>query len=196
MQNSSKEVLLERAVAALDMKKWTYQMSTSSGVQIVQGDTRRVNLNSRRSIDLVRYIGQGRYAFVELKVGSDNPLYAAFEVLGYALAYLHAQANEWTGTENRDVFGAEAIELTILGPEDWYKYVKRGTDKEFEFKLNWLADEIANSLNAFVTAELKGKPAFTMTFRHFPKGDLRSKENFEQRAMEIHRLAESEWWKH
>jgi len=36
-KNSSKEVLLERAVADLDVEKWTYQMSTSSGVEIIQG---------------------------------------------------------------------------------------------------------------------------------------------------------------
>lgn len=189
-QNRSKEVLLERAVAALDTKKWTYQMSTSSGVQIVQRYTRRVNLNSRRSIDLVRHIGQDHYAFIELKVGSNNPLYAAFEILGYALAYLHARVNDWTGTDGPDVFGAESIELTILGPNGWYTYGKRGTDKKFEYKLDWLADEITTSLNSFVTADLKGKPAFTMSFRKFSDGDP------EQQAMEIHRLAECEWWKH
>ena len=31
--NSSEEVLLERAVADKDLQQWTYQMSTSSGVQ-------------------------------------------------------------------------------------------------------------------------------------------------------------------
>lgn len=196
-QNSSNEVLLERAIAALDMTKWTCQMSTSSGVQTVQLGARQVNLNSRRSIDLVRHIGQGRYAFIELKVGSDNPLYAAFEILGYALAYLHSRDNGWTGTKERDVFDAENIELTILGPNKWYTYGKRGTEKRFEYKLDWLADEIAASLNAFVTSELEGRPAFTMTFRKFPDDypEQPLLTNRDKQAKEIHRLAEREWWK-
>ena len=178
----SAEVSLERTVAAKDLKTWGCQMSTSSGVQ---GQF----LHRRRAIDLVRFISPGQYAFVELKVGSDNPLYAAFEILGYALAYLHAKSNGWRGKGTHDVFDAERVELTILGPYRWYKYGKRGTDKQFEYKLDWLANEIANSLNAFVMAELKGKPAFTMKFRSFSGGTT------DQQAADIHHRAECEWWK-
>jgi len=190
VKNSSDEVLLERAVAVRDVKKWTYQMSTSSGLQIIQGRTRRVNLNSRRAIDLVRCLRARHYAFVELKVGSDNPLFAAFEILGYALAYLHARANGWTGTREPDVFDAEHVELTILGHKDWYEYGKGGPNKRVEFKLDWLAKEIETSLNAFVMDEFKGKPTFSMVFRQY------SGENTDQRAKEIHHLAEHDWWKH
>jgi hypothetical protein len=186
----SKEVLLERAVAARDVAKWACQMSTSSGVE-------GPYLHRRRAIDLVRVIGERHYAFVELKVGSDNPLYAVFEILSYALAYLHARANCWAGTGEHDVFDAEIIELTILGPNEWHTYGERGTGKKFEYKLDWLADEIATSLNAFVTADLKGKPAFTMKLRKFSDGNPEQPAPIirDQQAMEIHRLAESEWWK-
>lgn len=177
----SDEVSLERAVAAHDVDAWGCQMSTSSGVQ-------GPHLHRRRAIDLVRFIGVGHYAFVELKVGSDNPLYAAFEILGYALAYLHAKSNGWAGMGAHNVFDAERIELTILGPDCWYMYDKRGADKKFEYKLEWLADEIANSLNEFVKAELNGMPTFTMKFRSFSGGTR------DQQAADICRRAECEWW--
>jgi len=144
-----------------------------------------VNLNSRRAIDLVRFIGPRHYAFVELKLGSDNPLYAAFEILGYALAYLHARADGWTGPGGHDVFDAERIELIILGPKGWSRNDKCGTNMEFEFKLDWLADEIAKSLNDFVKAEFKGVPAFSMKFRKFSNGSRA------EQVSEIHHLAQN-----
>ena len=56
-------------------------MSTSSGLRPGVRD-------SRRSIDIVQHIQKDEYRFIELKVGSDQPLYAMFEVLGYRLLYL------------------------------------------------------------------------------------------------------------
>jgi len=111
-------------------------------------------------------------------VESDNPLYAAFEILGYALAYLHAKAYAWPDSDVHNVFDAERIELTVLGPEDWYRYGKRGTDKTFKYELNWLGIEIADSLNSFVKAEFSGPPTFVMKFREFSGGsrDLQAQD--------------------
>jgi hypothetical protein len=151
----SKEVALEREIAKLDTQIWTCQMSTSSGVQ-------PNGLNRRRAIDLVRFNGTGRYAFIELKVDSDNPLYAAFEILGYALAYLQAKKQKWIGKGCHDVFTAKEIELTVLGSENWYKYKTRsGEERSFEF--GWLANDIAKALNAFA----QDGPRFSMAFREY-----------------------------
>lgn len=134
-ETDSDEVRLERAIAKLDESRWACQISTSSGVE-------GAYLHRRRAVDLVRHLGPYRYAFVELKTGSDNPLYAAFEILGYALAYLHARAEGWIGSGNHNVFDAEQIELTILGPEDWYKYSDRRIEKKMDEGLAWLAREL------------------------------------------------------
>ena len=173
----SDEVLLERAVATRDKKLWACQMSTSSGVE-------GPYLHRRRAIDLVRYVGPRQYAFVELKVDSDNPLYAAFEILGYALAYLHAKANDWQGFGDHDVFDAERIELTILGQTKWFKYEKGGAEMRFDKNLDWLIEEIAESLNAFVKSEFSSAPSFSMKFREFSgdSRDLQAKD-IDQRAM-------------
>ena len=58
---------------------------------------------------------------------------------------------------------------------------------KFEFKLDWLADEITTSLNDFVKAEFRGKLAFNMKFRKL------SKESPDEQAKEIHHLAKR-WW--
>jgi len=173
----SDEVSLEREIAALDPKRWTCQMSTSSGVQ--------VGLNKRRAIDLVRNIGENRYAFIELKVGSNNPLYGAFEILGYALAYLHAKEHRGQGKTAPDVFNAREIELTILGPESWYTYRKRGKAADFDFDLQWLAEDIENSLNA-----QKNAPKFSMVFRRFPDRPSHATDC----ALAIDKLARESWW--
>jgi hypothetical protein len=175
-ETESKEVLLERAVAFLDKNLWACQMSTSSGIQ---GKSHR-----RRAIDLVRRVGSRQYAFVELKVESDNPLFATFEILGYALAYLHAKANRWGGSGEHNVFDAERVELTVLGPKDWYNYSKKGTEKRFDEGLQWLHEEIAESLNDFCKENFSDTPTFAMKFREFA-GDSRylQAQNIHQGSM-------------
>ena len=79
----SREVVLERRLAQRSSERWTCQMSTSSGLRLGARD-------SRRSIDIVQFSQENEYRFIELKVGSDQPLYATFEVLGYGLLYLLA----------------------------------------------------------------------------------------------------------
>lgn len=178
---SSKEVKIEREIAKQDPSTWTCQMSTSSGVQ-------PNGLNRRRAIDLVRDNGNGRFAFVELKVKSNNPLYAAFEVLGYALAYLQARNADWqasAGMEGPNVLKAREIELTVLGPEEWYGFEKRSGERG-KFDFDWLAADIANSLNGLS----QGAPFFTMSFRKYADGDAQPA----QAAADICELATTKWW--
>ena len=79
--NKSAEVTLERAIAQRWPEKWTYQMPVASGLFGEHSD-------KRRSIDLVYFGEHGSFDFVELKVESNTPLYAAMEILGYGLVYL------------------------------------------------------------------------------------------------------------
>ncbi len=142
-RTSSPEVALEREITAADItNQWTCQMSSASGIQ-------GPYLTKRRAIDLVRRIAPDRYAFVELKVDSDNPLYAAFEILGYALAYRHARGRNWQGTGNHNVMHARAVDLVVLGPIGWYEYKKRGASaQQRKFKLGWLASALGDGLNS------------------------------------------------
>lgn len=142
-QTSSPEVALEREIVAADvMSQWTCQMSTASGIQ-------GPYLNKRRAIDLVRQTALDRYTFIELKVDSDNPLYAAFEILGYALAYQYARQHNWQGTGINNVMRAKAINLMVLGPSEWYEYKKGRTHPQRSiFKFDWLAKALGDGLNS------------------------------------------------
>ncbi len=77
--NSSKEKVLEKAVAGkLPKAEWANQVVTAAGLSRNSGDC-------RRNIDLVHRTGAEKFRFIELKIGSNNPVYAAIELLEYAL---------------------------------------------------------------------------------------------------------------
>lgn len=161
---SSEEIRLERAVSTGREDTWSCQMSTASGIQ--DGHP-----NKRRSIDLVRRIGSGHFAFIELKIDSDNPLYAAFELLAYAMAYLHARSAGASGRgknkdeDKLDVMSAEKIDLVVLGPDDWYTYKHgRGNPVQVAYKLDWLTQAINHGLG-----ELTGKPTMTFCFKKYSR---------------------------
>lgn len=136
----SAEVRLERLIVEGGESDWARQMATSSGIQ---GSTK----NRRRSIDLVRRLGDRRYAFIELKVKSDNPLHAAFELLSYGLAYLHARRSNWQGEPGKyDVMKADTIDLTVLAPTDFYKYKPGRGYPPVPLNVDWLLDELNKGL--------------------------------------------------
>lgn len=157
---TSPEVVLERKIVEAGNGLWARQMSTSSGIQ---GQW----LNKRRAIDLVRANGNDSYTFIELKVESDNPLYAIFELLGYALAYMHARNNGWKGTGTYNVMQAKIIELVVLAPnkpENWYEYKTRGAKSEcLLFKLGWLIEELNKGLDTLT----KGKVRMQISLKEF-----------------------------
>lgn len=179
---SGKEVRLERIVAESRDKpqmEWTWQMSTSSGIEEREPGDKLNAANKRRSVDLVRDHGNDRYSFVELKVGADNPLYALFEILGYALAYLHARRGGREGTGTHNVMQAKHIRLVVLGPKCWYRFDK-GDPSSPKFELQWMADELTNGLKDLS----KSKPEFSIAFEEF--GDH---ESLEEAAADIIGLA-------
>ncbi len=153
-ETTSPEVSLEREiVAAAQAGEWTYQLSTASGID-----------GGRRAIDLTRRLAPDHYAFVELKVNSDNPLFAVFELLSYALAYLHARRNQWQGQGRYDVLSAQSIDLVVLGPDTWYTYKQRGRHQhQFPFEYNWLTEGLSEGLAALPGAI----PAMRVYFEAF-----------------------------
>jgi len=157
-KTTSPEVALEREIVASDTtNKWSCQMSTSSGIQ-------GSYLNKRRAIDLVRQTAPDQYAFIELKVNSDNPLYAAFEILGYALAYQHARSHDWQGTGYHNVMSAKEINLIVLGPREWYQYKKGMAHPEnYKFNYDWLSNGLTEGLNILTN----GDPEMSLSFGKF-----------------------------
>lgn len=113
--NRSPEVVIERAIAAacvaLDRKDWANQIPVASGLVEGAGD-------GRRAIDLARRHGENHFELIELKIASDNPLYAAVEIVGYACLWLLAR-NDRPG-RLCELLDAERIDLTVLAPSNYY----------------------------------------------------------------------------
>ncbi len=170
----SAEVKLERLIVKGGESEWARQMATSSGIQ---GSTK----NRRRSIDLVRRLGDRRYAFIELKVKSDNPLHGIFELLSYGLAYLHARRNNWQVEAGKyDVMKADTIELIVLAPTDFYKYKPGRGQPAVPLNLDWLIDELNKGLEKHTSGTVQMRLRFC-TFEY----DEAEPEELERAAAEI-----------
>lgn len=155
------EVALERSIVLQGgSDQWTCQMPTASGLH---GE----HVNKRRSIDLVRRSIEGVYTFVELKTTSDQPLYAAFEILGYGLAYLHARRAGLRGLGRYNVMEAQRIDLVVLAPEAWYaNEAPRGDDAPLTRHLNAGLESVRSWQEGF--------PAMRFRFETFGSQDTKS----------------------
>jgi len=93
---------------------------------------------------LVRRRAPGEYEFVELKVGSDTPSYAASEVLQYAALYAFAR-RPYADLERtrRELLQAHTIHLRALAPRAFY-------EKE---RVDALASRISAGLAGFCATE-------------------------------------------
>ncbi len=84
--NRSPEVSFERALAEVGGDHWANQVPTCSGLVGYRAD-------GRRSIDLVERVWDRSFNLIELKIGSDTPLFAALEVLDYGVLYAFTRMN-------------------------------------------------------------------------------------------------------
>ena len=117
--NRSPEVILERAIvnacAADGRRDWSNQVPVASGVA-------RSSSEKRRAIDLVQKIDDAHFAFIELKVASDTPLYAAFEIISYVGVWLQSRS----GARQTDLLNATRIDSRVLAPSEYYARYKLG----------------------------------------------------------------------
>jgi hypothetical protein len=113
--NRSSEVIVERAIAAACMRlgrtDWANQVPVASGLL----DGKRYG---RRAIDLVRQRGQKHFEFIELKIASDTPLYAAIEIIGHACLWLIARDDR--PARPSALLDAECIDVRVLAPGSFY----------------------------------------------------------------------------
>lgn len=113
--NTSPEIIVERAVAkaakGLAPDVWGNQVPVASGLIAGAGD-------SRRAIDLVRRHAERHFELIELKIGSDTPLYAAIEILGYGCLWLLARQDP--PSRASALLEATRIDLSVLAPRTFY----------------------------------------------------------------------------
>jgi hypothetical protein len=111
----------------------------------------------RRSIDLVHKCGDKTYEFIELKLASDTPLYAAMEILKYGVLYIFCRQDERVSRyihihEKENLLQAESIHLRVLAPARYYE----------KYDLAWLETSINSGLDNFLTQR---RFAFKMDFK-------------------------------
>lgn len=116
--NASPEVTLERAIVSAARSQgrtdWSNQVPIASGMIAGGGDR-------RRAIDLVHQRGPDAFNFVELKVGSDNPLYAAVEILKYGFVWLLSREHRARlGYGGKPLVEALDVRLSVLAPHSYY----------------------------------------------------------------------------
>jgi hypothetical protein len=113
--NRSAEVVLERAIAAACLRAgrtdWGNQIPVASGLIVGASD-------GRRAIDLVHRCGNLHFEFIELKIASDAPLFAAVEIAGYACIWLLARADP--PTRPSELLLAHRVDLSVLAPEAYF----------------------------------------------------------------------------
>lgn len=154
-ENKSPEVLLERAIAILGAREilggWYNQIPVASGLVDDRAD-------KRAAIDLL-LLEDGRAEFVELKWESDTPVFAAFEILRYGLAYLFCYVNqEKFRYQESPLMNVEEVSLRVLAPHAYYA----------DSDQTWLCRGLHQSIRTFVAAKTGNKLSMDFGFRAFP----------------------------
>jgi hypothetical protein len=111
--NTSPEKTLEKAIARFE--GWYNQVPTASGLH-------NQNSDKLRNIDLVRQVAPSIFEFVELKVASKTPVYAAMESLIYAALYFFSLRN-YSEEEraSKVLLRAKTIRWLVLAPGLYYQ---------------------------------------------------------------------------
>jgi len=150
--NRSAEVTLERnivkAARSQNRMDWSNQVPVASGV--IKGGDRK------RAIDLVHQRGPSAFDFVELKVESNNPLYAAVEILQYGFVWLLSRlSQDALGYGGRPLIQASDVQLSVLAPQAYYR----------DLNLRWLSVGLSEGLQTL--GERNGGVRLSFAFEAF-----------------------------
>jgi len=139
--NQSKEKQLEKNIAKLLGKDWFNQIPTASGLT-------SSSALKKASIDLVFRIRPHCYELIELKCESNNPLFAAIEILLYGLLYIHAREHQEAmkyPLSDDSLLIADEISLHVLAPKAYY----------CDYKLSWFEKTLSDGIEKFAGSKLK-----------------------------------------
>lgn len=134
------EKTVEKLIAANCGDCWVNQVPTASGLLDGTSET-------HCNIDLVNRTGVDDYEFIELKYDDGTPLFAAFEILKYAVLFFIARdrRDDFKYTHERNpLIWARAVKLIVLAPADYYA----------PYSFLWLEKELQSALSRLSTPEL------------------------------------------
>lgn len=162
--HTAEETILEKTLVQVLDDTWGNQISVCNGMAERRERSRR--------IDLVHEINEQEFDFIELKYGvetqgygADTPLFAAMEILQYALLYLFSREKGLCRiqSENRKLLSAQTIHLIVLAPAGYYTY-KLSSGGQKNYDLAWLETCLNDGLCQYLQSR-RGSPP-TMDF-HF-----------------------------
>ncbi len=133
--NDSKETRLEKALAAKLPSDWANQIPTSSGLV-------RSGADRKRNVDLAHWNGIDEVTMIELKIASDTPVYAAFEIVRNALLLCLARSSGGkikVVSEKQWLRHGLTANLRVLAPREYYK----------GFSLGWFEHELNSAVCTF-----------------------------------------------
>ena len=160
-KSKREEMKLEKTI--VKFPDWVNQVPTSFRLIAPHSDI-------KRNIDLVHRlgIGKGAYEFIELKVGSDTPMDAAFQIVVSGLIYLMSREfytkqyiknkEILKGIDSQEILKARKVHLQTLAPHGYYS----------DYSLEWLENELNKGLKAFVSGKFNNIE-IDFTFTSFPE---------------------------
>jgi hypothetical protein len=140
------EKTVEKLIAADCGDCWVNQVPTASGLLDKTSET-------HCNIDLVKKTADNSYEFIELKYDDATPLFAAFEILKYALLFVISRERheEFKYSHQRNpLLWARTVNLVVLAPADYYA----------PYSLRWLEEELNSALARLSTPEVALQFAF------------------------------------
>lgn len=148
--NDGYEKILEKEIVSTLGDEWVNQVPTASGLI-------NSTANKHCNIDLVHILTPTEFELIELKCLSDTPIYAAFELLKYAMAYIFsrkvAALLDYT-IEEKPLLFAKQIHLIVLGLYEFYK----------DYEVRWLETELNRG---FATGSFGDIPTVDFRFEYF-----------------------------
>jgi hypothetical protein len=146
----SLEKILEKEIVSKLGADWVNQVPTASGLI-------NSTANKHCNLDLVHILSPSEYELIEVKIGSDTPLFAAFELLKYAMVCIfsreHADTLNYIAEEKPLLFAAK-VHLVVLAPHQFYS----------GYQVIWLETELNRSLAAISRCH---SPAMDFHFEYF-----------------------------
>lgn len=174
--NTSREKILEKKIAKIPGNDWFNQVPVASGLSGPSND-RKI------AIDLVRRISDFEYDFIELKICSDNPLYASIEIVLYGLMYVFFRSNKDVEKLDKPLLKARHINLVVLAPKKYYSGYKLGfLENLFSTGLNALLDKMQIDLK--MNFEFK-------CFQNLDENNIGEFNNPEKLRLELNKIKSS-----
>lgn len=153
--NTSPEKRLEKHIAKITADDWVNQIPVASGLT-------GAHAMKKACVDLGHKLRDKHFELIELKWGSDHPIFAAMEIILYGLLYIFARVKLvklYPKIENALLRGPVFINMQVLAPDSFYLHKKFGA-----YQLKELERILSNGIAQFAVARVKNPNELTVPY--------------------------------